>query len=315
MLLSIIIPSYNVENYISKCLKSVFDQIDERVEVILVDDGSTDATLHVVLSDFSSYIRAGQLNISIQSNSGPGASRNKGLEKCNGKYITFLDSDDFLIDDYYREIAPLLEKNLYDIVEHGFIRFHNNKNVILEEYRPMYLYNGSQNLQSIRNNIFAKTVWYPSIRIYRSNVWTELRYPEGVFYEDPMTIHKIFLFDYSIFFTGKPFLAYRFNPNGITSRHTGKHMKDLINFYYSLTSDSSSVLILKIRLARSLLFFYHELNLYGEVIENIKRDVENFPKSLNMLRNLSYIDMFFLLFTQTYSCIDKLRLTLRRNRQ
>ena len=88
MLLSIVIPAYNASMYISACLHSIFDQVDQRVEVILVDDGSQDKTLEIILSDFGDHIGAGRLQVISQANSGPGAARNRGLDLCSGRYIT-----------------------------------------------------------------------------------------------------------------------------------------------------------------------------------------------------------------------------------
>lgn len=110
MILSIIIPCYNVERYISKCLYSIINQNlpFEKYEIICVNDGSTDNTLYII----EEIIRNNpNLNISLfsQKNAGLSATRNFGLEKANGQFVWFIDSDDFLFDN---TIVTLINKAL-----------------------------------------------------------------------------------------------------------------------------------------------------------------------------------------------------------
>jgi glycosyltransferase involved in cell wall biosynthesis len=311
LLLSIVIPAYNAIEYISDCLHSVFGQVDQRVEVILIDDGSTDGTMDLVISKFASYIECNKLILISQANSGPGAARNRGLDRACGRYITFLDSDDLLLDNYFCEIIPILEMDKFDIIEHGFLRFHSKEDLHKSIYKPLYNYTGAYNLQEIRNTVFSKTVWYPSIRIYKNVIWSGLLFPEGVFYEDAMIIHRIFLRNYYIYYTNRPFLGYRYNPDSTTSNHSSAHMLDLINLYRSLAKDNVATLIFKIRLARSILYFHHEVGSNKSILNDILLDINSTPRYINLLRNLKMVDIFFLLFTNFYIFIDKLRFKYR----
>ena len=92
---SIIIPAYNCENYISKCLESIFNQTYKNVEVIVVDDCSTDNTFEIL----KNYENIKLLSTTI--NSRQGAARNKGLEVMTGKFVSFVDSDDWIERDMY----------------------------------------------------------------------------------------------------------------------------------------------------------------------------------------------------------------------
>jgi glycosyltransferase involved in cell wall biosynthesis len=310
ILLSIVVPAFNASEYISTCLNSVFQQVDQCIEVILVDDGSTDNTLEIVFSEFSSHIESSSLIIIRQANGGPGAARNRGIDLCRGRYITFLDSDDLLLEGYFMEVMPLLLSEPYDIIEHGFIRFSSKKELIYKYYKPLYNYSGSYDLKDIRNKVFAKTVWYPSIRIFKNSIWHSIRFTESVFYEDPMTINQIFLQDYTIYYSAKPFLGYRINPKSITSTHSSSHMMDLANFYFSLKDNCIPLIILKIRLARSILYFYHELGINDHIMSSILLNVRYLPKNIKILYNLKSIDLFFILFTRAYILLDKARFML-----
>src|SRR4051812_22218363 len=97
MLISVIIPAYNVEDYISSCLDSVFNQRYKNIEIICIDDGSTDKTLSVLLKYQEKF--SGNFKVIQQRNLGAPLSRNNGLEAASGDFIQFLDADDLLMPE------------------------------------------------------------------------------------------------------------------------------------------------------------------------------------------------------------------------
>ena len=97
-LISVIIPIYNVEKYLSKCLDSVINQDYENLEIILVNDGTRDNSLAIANTYQSKDTR---IKVYSQRNQGLSAARNIGLDKANGDYITFIDSDDYIDLDFY----------------------------------------------------------------------------------------------------------------------------------------------------------------------------------------------------------------------
>ena len=123
---SIIIPAYNCENYISKCLESIFNQTYKNVEVIVVDDCSTDNTFEIL----KNYENIKLLSTTI--NSRQGAARNKGLDSCTGDYILFIDSDDSLYDNnVLNKLANLINtQNLPDIVYLG-LKMYGKRDLLL----------------------------------------------------------------------------------------------------------------------------------------------------------------------------------------
>ena len=98
-LVSVIIPIFNVENYLKKCLKSIINQTLKDIEIICINDGSSDSSLNI-LNDFASSDE--RIIVLSQKNHGPAKSRNEGLKIAKGKYIFFVDSDDY-IQDYTLE--------------------------------------------------------------------------------------------------------------------------------------------------------------------------------------------------------------------
>lgn len=115
-LLSIIVPVYNLEKYIVKCLDSIYNQgVDEELfEVLTIDDGSRDGSLSL-LNNYA--IIHSNMNVLSQNNSGVSVARNKGIQKCTGKYVTFIDGDDLMAEGAFPLLIKLLkeDKRSYDV--------------------------------------------------------------------------------------------------------------------------------------------------------------------------------------------------------
>lgn len=107
MKISVIVPVYNAEKYLNKCIESVLAQTYPDWELILVDDGSKDGSADIIDGYAASDTRIKAIH---QENAGPGMARNRGIEDASGDYITFLDSDDYLSDDFYEQMRPLMEQ-------------------------------------------------------------------------------------------------------------------------------------------------------------------------------------------------------------
>lgn len=116
--ISIIIPVYNAERTIRRCLESIMASKYEKFEVILIDDGSTDNSTSII----SEYVnKDGRIKMISQSNSGPSEARNKGMELSEGEIIAFVDSDDYVRSDYLEQLAKAFEEERADVV---FFEFH-----------------------------------------------------------------------------------------------------------------------------------------------------------------------------------------------
>jgi len=128
-LMTIIIPAFNVERYIKKCIDSLKEQTFKDYEVIIVDDGSSDNTLNVINENINE-----KFTVISQKNSGAGYARNAGIKLSKGKYIGFMDSDDFLYDkNSLKKVAKALLEKKADIVTYKMVRYYDKKNNFLEE--------------------------------------------------------------------------------------------------------------------------------------------------------------------------------------
>lgn len=173
--ISVIMPAYNVEPYIGRCLKSLEAQCLKDFEVIIVNDGSTDGTEKIILD----YMSDSGLDIKYiyQKNAGQGYARNEGMGQASGEYIAFIDSDDYVDSDYLRELLACAQKHGADMVSCGYRQIDEQGRVAVEcDVSPFAEESGYG-----RPGIFV--VWG---RLFRREFLAEnqIFFPEGKIYED-----------------------------------------------------------------------------------------------------------------------------------
>ena len=125
---SIIIPVYNAEKFLDRCIQSVLDQTYQNVELVLINDGSTDQSLKKIKKYEKKYKN---IIVFTQKNKGAGEARNKGINVSTGDYITFVDADDYIEDDYVENLIS--KSNNMDIVICGYQRYDTNNNLIFKK--------------------------------------------------------------------------------------------------------------------------------------------------------------------------------------
>lgn len=114
---SIIIPVYNVEKYIKRCIDSILNQTYNNFELILINDGSKDDSLKII-KDFEKKDK--RIRVYTQQNRGPALTRNRGIKLANFEYIMFIDSDDYIDNDFLESYYSIIKENDYDIVMGGY---------------------------------------------------------------------------------------------------------------------------------------------------------------------------------------------------
>lgn len=177
-IVSVIIPCYNVEKYLRQCLDSVINQTLQDIEIICVDDGSSDATIEI-LNEYQK--KDNRLKVISQKNAGAGAARNNGLRMAKGKYLSFLDSDDFFEPDMLQEAYQSAEKNQADFVVFNSNQYHMDKNsyvdvpwVLRMQDIPPYM---PFTYRQLAGNVFKTFVGWAWDKLYRrtfvveNNLW------------------------------------------------------------------------------------------------------------------------------------------------
>lgn len=190
-MLSIIIPVYNSEKYIHKCLESVLRQSEYsfNYEIILIDDGSTDRT-NIILKNFANNHE--NITLITQSNQKQGAARNRGLEIATGKYIWFVDSDDWIKLDAFLLIEKYISQYpQVDLIRFGASEIDARGNIKQRENKHNY-YTVYKNMDILREDKF--NVNSPFHLIKKSFLdENNIQFMEGVYYEDNEFFFKIFL--------------------------------------------------------------------------------------------------------------------------
>lgn len=143
---SIITPVYNTEKYLDKCISSVLEQKFSDFEMLLINDGSTDKSLEI-LKKYS--IKDNRIKIFDKKNEGQGAARNFALQHAYGKYILYLDSDDWILDDALQKLYDKFQEDNYDIIFFNVKRFYEETSKTDE-----YLFN-SQFLKKFKEKVFS----------------------------------------------------------------------------------------------------------------------------------------------------------------
>lgn len=241
--LSIIIPVYNTEKYIKDCVSSVVTQLDDKTEIIIVDDGSPDNSIKIINEFFFEAINNRQIKIYRQHNKGISAARNLGIKKASGEYITFVDSDDFILPDYIVSLKKIITEHHPDIIDFGFRRLFDS--TLLGEESYTYNKFGLKRTKNIKKNIFGRSLWYPWARCFKKDLFNKVTYPVGVkFCEDLMTLPFLYDNSQSVFHIRKSLYAYRQNPLGATSQLSDCAFDNLEQFLNKITHKSNKPYIL-----------------------------------------------------------------------
>ena len=186
-LISIIIPVYNVEKYLNDCIESVVNQTYSNLEIILVDDGSPDNSPKIC-DDWS--LKDSRIKVIHKSNGGLSDARNAGLDICSGEYIAFIDSDDYIDEDYIKLMYDFAKDNSLELVQCGvklvtedkglIESIGYDKNCILsykEHNLAMYDAHPSDNVISCN-------------KLYHKKLFDNCRFPFGILNEDEATVYK-----------------------------------------------------------------------------------------------------------------------------
>lgn len=207
-MISIIVPIYNAEKYIQQCIESLIRQTYTNFEIILIDDGSTDNSPKIInqfQKQYSSIIRS-----FTQNNSGVSAARNKGIELALGEYITFVDSDDWVDDDYLENLIS----QKADLVISG---------LLLHKSTPSILSLSSQSFRLGKNSelffalLESRLIYGPCNKLYRTELIQtyEIMFPKSVQYgEDRIFNYQYLKYVENISIVSKPSYHYRISEFG-----------------------------------------------------------------------------------------------------
>ena len=246
--LSIIIPVYNAEKFLKKCVESVLKQTHSNIEVLLIDDGSVDNSL-AICNDFSK--KDSRVKVFIQENSGQSKARNVGLDNSTGSYIAFVDSDDWVDEDYFELLLKASLKYDTDISCASILRERQNITKIRLKYEQEKVYIVPQEKIDVARVPDMCYVWN---KVYKKSFLDKisLRFVEGMFFEDVDFVTRAIYFSNKIVTVPNTYYHYWTNNNSTvkTMRKSDKKRKDalvskenVITFFreHNLTTKASNL--------------------------------------------------------------------------
>lgn len=185
-LISVIVPIYKIPNYIDRCLKSICEQSYKNLEIILVDDGSPDECPQKC-DEWSK--NDARIQVIHKSNGGLSDARNAGIKKATGEYISFIDGDDWIEEDFFTVLMHLIKKNDADIAEVGYRYYIEGK-----AYKKTNLQYECENIdryhamQSLIENKIPQVVWN---KLYKRDIVTDIPFVLGKYHEDEFWTYQV----------------------------------------------------------------------------------------------------------------------------
>lgn len=295
---SVIIPIYNTQNYLDECIQSVLNQTQREIEIILVDDGSTDGSRSIIEKYKKKY---NNIIAIYQSNQKLGIARNNGIKAAKGKYIYFLDSDDYIAKNLLKECYDECELRKLDFLcfdSESFIETEKGEKIFLEGY-------DRENVGISDEVLSGKEYWYryydkggiipcaPFIYIKREFFLNNnLMFQPGVFYEDNDWIVRMYICADRVGYLPQKFYFYRRHRKDsiMSSKYTLEHLNScvviiwkLLDMYQKVDKSIEKKMIADI--------FETIIKRFKNIVENIDSDcnTDSLIKQINMFVNKAWI--------------------------
>lgn len=244
-LITIVLPIYNVEKYLKSCLDTILVQDYDNLEVILVNDGSSDNSGKICDEYVKQY---DHFSVIHKENGGLSSARNVGLKKAKGKYIIFIDSDDWIAPNMISKLYNLIINNNADISICGF-----NRALCKENYdKGTYSYDNKicgdilcmNNMEALNMlydcNLMTEFVvaWN---KLYNIKLFDNIVYPEGKLHEDEFTTYKLFYQSNRVVYTNEKLYYYRVTPDSIMNKRYNKNRLHILEAFNERTNFAKNI--------------------------------------------------------------------------
>lgn len=234
--ISVVVPVYKVEKTLRKCVDSILKQTYKNIEVILVNDGSPDQCGAIC----DEYLKKDdRVKVIHKSNGGLSDARNVGIKIATGKYIGFVDSDDYITEDMYESLYNNIQLYNADIAICGV--YNMSLNLIEDTIKEEILFSKREALEELfKNQRIQSFAWN---KLYKIELFNDISYPFGKRYEDIFTTYRLFYKSEKIIYSSKKKYVYNNNPESITSQsfslkdldllEAGKELMEFSQKYYT----------------------------------------------------------------------------------
>lgn len=228
-LISVVVPVYKVEKYIDKCINSIINQTYKNLEIILVDDGSPDNCGNIC----DEYAKKdNRINVIHKENGGLSDARNVGIEASKGKYITFIDSDDYISDNYINFLYKLIVEYKADISIGKHYVLYNNTEINTATGKKYELEPKQALEMMLYGDDLDVSAW---AKLYKKELFESVRYPKGRLFEDAATTYKLIDLSKKIIFSSEPIYYYVMRSDSISNKSFNDKKMDLITSTNEMT--------------------------------------------------------------------------------
>ena len=254
--ISIIIPVYNVEQYLGRCMESVLNQTYKNIEVILIDDGSKDRS-----SSMCDEWKAKDDRVVVihQKNAGAGAARNAGLAIANGELIGFVDSDDWIQLNMYETLINAIKKYPEaDIAECKTTRTDGRKEIPTdgEKNVSVYLQSQTQTLENFFRIHGGESNYGIYTKLIKRKVLDQFKFVEGTISEDVMASYYFYTHCEKVVKIDKKLYNYFQNQEGVTRKSVSKRDLEYIDAFERIHKDVKKLLFWKMSVSRKILLIW-----------------------------------------------------------
>lgn len=254
--ISVVIPVYNVEKLLRRCLDSVLNQTLKGIEIICVNDGSTDNSSNIL----EEYKKFENIKIINQKNSGLSVARNTGLKHSTADYVAFLDSDDFVDSDFYEKLFDSIEKEKADIACASIVRENNKKKSYLINYKQIEIALNTREQFLLADCPKHNFVWN---KLYRKDLINKnnLKFVPGMIYEDMWFTPDVLEVANSIVAVPDTFYHYWKHKNTLIKGDCDKYRADKLLGYQYLTEKCKKYNVISFQ--RNELLYKNEYKIFN----------------------------------------------------
>lgn len=298
VLVSIIIPVYNTEKYIERCLNSIIEQTYEDIEIILINDGSTDNSGKICEKYKSIDSRIKIIN---QKNRGVVISRNKGIQEAQGEYITFVDSDDWVEKNMIEDTLNIAIRYDCDVVSYGYMKEDMISCDILYDGVPEGFYGDDSSLNKLYSNMFYNNVGETGIitsvclKLIKASVLKSVYMKISQmqkYFEDTALTYLIFMNSENIFVQHKSYYHYIMRNGSATHSNYKYILRDLNDFYVTILDFIEGKNYYKEVKKGIDAFMVKNVFIVMKKFMNIISDVPNYIMPPNIIPNGSHIVLY-----------------------